>query len=221
MPKESVKTQPEKDGEYWEFISERRLLVRVHPNKRSHLFQPEESKTIPAPLKRIGYARTTIYISSGMMDFIQDNWKKRGNRPVDCSWTGKTVFRVFGPYMTLVMKWKHLKFVKHSQILNLLGKRRRVITWYHFFLLLAFVVCPSRTTKLLSESLIMENHLLSVIRTRRNESTCRSCQNSKRGDSTTLHTDHPNCKLQTYSPSLSPMLRSGGLHLPSCPTLSP
>ena len=33
--------------------------------------------------RRIGFARTTIFISSGMMDFVQDNWKKRGNRPVD------------------------------------------------------------------------------------------------------------------------------------------
>ena len=58
LPKESVKTQPEKDGEYWELTRERRLLVLVHPNKRSHLFQPGESKTIPASIKRIGYART-------------------------------------------------------------------------------------------------------------------------------------------------------------------
>ena len=33
-----------------------------------------------------------------MMDFIQDNWKRRGTRPVDKQWTGKTFFRVFGPY---------------------------------------------------------------------------------------------------------------------------
>ena len=32
------------------------------------------------------------------MDFIQDNWKRRGTRPVDKQWTGKTFFRVFGPY---------------------------------------------------------------------------------------------------------------------------
>ena len=35
-----------------------------------------------------------------MMDFNQDNWKKRGNRPMDKHWTGKTFFRVFGPYDT-------------------------------------------------------------------------------------------------------------------------
>ena len=33
-----------------------------------------------------------------MMDFIQDNWKRRGTRPVDKQWTGKTFFRVYGPY---------------------------------------------------------------------------------------------------------------------------
>ena len=33
-----------------------------------------------------------------MMDFIQDNWKRRGSRPIDKQWTGKTFFRVFGPY---------------------------------------------------------------------------------------------------------------------------
>eukprot|EP00435_Cladocopium_sp_Y103_P007383 s1669_g2.t1 len=32
------------------------------------------------------------------MDFIQDNWKKRGERVVDIQWTGKTFFRVYGPY---------------------------------------------------------------------------------------------------------------------------
>ena len=98
LPRESLTTQPESNGEYWEFIRERSLLVRVHPNKRAHLFNPEESKTILIPIRRIGYARTTIYISSGMMDFIQDNSKKRGNRPVDKQWTGKTLCRVFGPY---------------------------------------------------------------------------------------------------------------------------
>ena len=35
-------------------MRERRLLVCVHPNKRSHLFQPEGSKTIPVPIKRLG-----------------------------------------------------------------------------------------------------------------------------------------------------------------------
>jgi hypothetical protein len=98
LPRESIKTQPEGNGEYWEFLRDRRLLVRVHPKNRAHLFNPTESKTIPIPIKRIGCARTTIFISSGMMDFIQDNWKRRGTRPVDKQWTGKTFFRVFGPY---------------------------------------------------------------------------------------------------------------------------
>ena len=98
LPRESIKTQPEGNGEYWEFLRDRRLLVRVHTKNRAHLFNPTESKTIPIPIKRIGNARTTIFISSGMMDFIQDNWKRRGSRPIDKQWTGKTFFRVFGPY---------------------------------------------------------------------------------------------------------------------------
>ena len=52
----------------------------------------EESKTTPSPIKRIGYPRTTIYISSGIMDFTQDKWKKLDDR--------KTFFPVFGPYDT-------------------------------------------------------------------------------------------------------------------------
>ena len=98
LPLQDVRTKPENDGEYWEFIRSRRLLVRVHPNKRTHLFFPEESKTIPVPIRRIGFARTTIYVSSGVMDFIQDNWKKRGSRVCGGSWTGRTFFRVYGPY---------------------------------------------------------------------------------------------------------------------------
>ena len=100
LPLKSITTQPEKDGEYWEFIRNRRMLIRVHPRKRSHLYQPEGSKTIPIPIKRIGLARTTMFTSNGTMDFVQDNWKKRRERPMDFEWTGKTFFRVFGPYDT-------------------------------------------------------------------------------------------------------------------------
>jgi len=108
-----MKTQPERDGEYWEFTRDRRRLVRVHPNKRPHLFQPEESKTIPIPIKRIGYSRTTIFISSGMMDFIQDNWKKRGQRPVDKEWREKRFFWCLGR-TTLIMKLRHQKFSRSA-----------------------------------------------------------------------------------------------------------
>ena len=100
LPLTNVTTQLEKDGEYWEFIRDRRILVRVHPKKRSHLFLPEGSKTIPIPIRRIGLARTTILAVNGTLDFVQDNWKKKRERPMDFEWTGKTYFRVYGPYET-------------------------------------------------------------------------------------------------------------------------
>eukprot|EP00435_Cladocopium_sp_Y103_P009439 s1446_g2.t1 len=98
LPNDSLNTPSEKDGEYWEFIRHRRLLVRVHPKKRSHLFDPSTSKTIPVPIHRIGNARTTVMITKGGIDFTQDHWKNKGEYPTSESWEGKTYFRVYGPY---------------------------------------------------------------------------------------------------------------------------
>ena len=174
-----MRTQPEKDGERWEFIRERRLLVRVHPNKRSHLFRPEESKTIPIPIKRIGFARTTIYVSSGVMDFIQDNWKKRGSRPVDIQWTGKTFFRVFGPYDT-DYEVEASEVCEALTDFDFVGQEKMGDYMVSLVLPKASVVSSSRTTKPPSGSWRTGNHLLFVTLTKPNRSTCRGCLNSIR-----------------------------------------
>ena len=98
LPITSVKTEPEKDGDYWEFVRHRKFLVRVHNNSRAHLYDPSQSKTIPLSIKRIGYARTTIMITKDGVDFRQDSWKNKGDVAVEKQWTGKTFFRVYGPY---------------------------------------------------------------------------------------------------------------------------
>ena len=33
-----------------------------------------------------------------MVDFMQDNWKVKVDYPINGEWTGKTFFRVYGPY---------------------------------------------------------------------------------------------------------------------------
>ena len=33
-----------------------------------------------------------------MVDFMQDNWKVKVDYPINVEWTGKTFFRVYGPY---------------------------------------------------------------------------------------------------------------------------
>ena len=73
-----------------------------------------------------------------MVGFIQGNWKKRGDRPVDYSWTGKT-FRLFGP-CDIDYEVEASEVREALTDFDLLCKRRWVTTWYHFFLLLAFVV---------------------------------------------------------------------------------
>ena len=98
LPITSVKTEPEKDGDYWEFVRHRKFLVRVHNNSRAHLFDPSQSKTIPLSIKRVGYARTTRMITKEGVDFRQDSWKNKGEVAVEKHWTGKTFFRVYGPY---------------------------------------------------------------------------------------------------------------------------
>ena len=91
LPNTSITTQKEKDGEYWEFIRHRRLLVRVHPKSRSSLFDPTSSKTIPLPVHRLGNARTTLMVTKDGIDFRQDHlggqdllqglWSVRGRLP--------------------------------------------------------------------------------------------------------------------------------------------
>ena len=98
LPLLSVTTPKEKDGEYWEFIRHRRLLVRVHPKKRTSLFDPSSSKSSPIPLHRIGNARMTLMMTGNGLDFKQDHWRRCRASKMLQSWEGKTYFRVYGPY---------------------------------------------------------------------------------------------------------------------------
>ena len=80
------------------FNRRRRLLIRIHTKPRSHLFTPNDLSKSPIKLKRIGYSRTTVMLKDGVIDFKQDNWKVQGDYPINGEWTGKTFFRVYGPY---------------------------------------------------------------------------------------------------------------------------
>ena len=94
---------------------------------------------------------------------------------------GKPSFQFLG-HTTLTMKLKRQKLEKHSKILNLSGKRKRVIIWCHYSQPRAFVVYLSRTTKLPLGSWKMGNLRHSGILTKRNASTCHGYRNRKRGD---------------------------------------
>ena len=37
-------------------------------------------------------------LKDGVIDFKQDNWKVKGDYPINGEWTGKTFFRAYGPY---------------------------------------------------------------------------------------------------------------------------
>ena len=98
LPRHDIETQKESNGEYWQFMRSRRLLVRVHTKPRSHLFNPVDMSKSPINIKRIGCSRTTVMLKDGMVDFMQDNWKVKMDYPINGEWIGKTFFRVYGPY---------------------------------------------------------------------------------------------------------------------------
>ena len=98
LPRHDIETQKEPNGEYWHFMRSRRLLIRVHTKPRSHLFTPVDMSKSPINLKRIGCSRTTVMLKDGTVDFMQDNWKVKVDYPINGEWTGKTFFRVYGPY---------------------------------------------------------------------------------------------------------------------------
>ena len=75
LPTHDIETQKESNGEYWQFMRSRRLLMRVHTKPRSHLFTPVDMSKSPINLKRLGCSRTTVMLKDGMVDFMQDNWK--------------------------------------------------------------------------------------------------------------------------------------------------
>jgi hypothetical protein len=37
-------------------------------------------------------------VEDGVVDFKQDNWRVKHDYPTNGEWTGKTFFRVYGPY---------------------------------------------------------------------------------------------------------------------------
>ena len=98
LPMENVTTSPNKRREFWEFDPSRRCLSYISPNPRSHLFVPSVDKDCFIPVERLGLARTTIMSRKGKpLDLIQDNWRIRGEYPMGEPWTGRTMFRVYGP----------------------------------------------------------------------------------------------------------------------------
>ena len=98
LPTTNTVTKTERDGDHWEFDVDRRILARVHVKPRTHLYDPKDSDTIPVPIQRIGRFRTTVVNMEGSVDFKQDKWEVKGTYPTVKSWTGKTFFRVYGPY---------------------------------------------------------------------------------------------------------------------------
>ena len=73
---------------------------------------------------------------------------------MDYSWTGKTFFRVFGPYDSKVQASEVREALTDFEFV---GQEKMGDYMVSLFLLLASVVCLSRTTKQLFESLKMEN----------------------------------------------------------------
>ena len=98
LPDKDIITKQNKSDDYWMFERSRRVLSRIHLKARNHLYAPA-FEDCPIPEKRIGLARTTIMkISNDMIDLKQDNWKANGERVTAEEWTGRTMFRVYGPY---------------------------------------------------------------------------------------------------------------------------
>ena len=97
LPDHDIDTKQNKNDDYWLFERSRRVLSRIHVKKRSHLYTPE-FENCPIPEKRSGVSRTTIMKSDEMVDLKQDNWKSKGDKVTSVEWTGRTMFRVYGPY---------------------------------------------------------------------------------------------------------------------------
>ena len=99
LPTKEVIMIADKTGDHWEFHPERRHLVRVHAKLRNCLFSPSDASDCPIPIKRLGAARTTILVDQDKcIDFTRDSWRAIGGKNTGKEWTGKTFFRVYGPY---------------------------------------------------------------------------------------------------------------------------
>ena len=98
LPSRFVSTESGKKSDYWTYDPSRRLLCRIHRTPRNRRFTPTSEKDCPIPIGRIGLARTTLFCNAEGVDLSQDNWRKRGEHPEPGNWTGRTLFRVYGPH---------------------------------------------------------------------------------------------------------------------------
>ena len=72
------------------------VLVRWHAAPRVQLFSPRGSR-LPGHLAvnmLVGSRRTFMWYHDGTTEIIDDNWLRRGQRPSDRSWRGRTEFLV-------------------------------------------------------------------------------------------------------------------------------
>ena len=98
LPTSKIECNATVKGDKWIFDPSRRILIIEHTKPRQPLFDPKSDKTSPIDTRRLGSARTSIRIVKGKVDFIQDNWRKRGEYPTSDEWVGISCFRVYGPY---------------------------------------------------------------------------------------------------------------------------
>ena len=98
LPCMKVECSASVKGDKWIFDPSRRILMIEHSKTRQPLFDPKSDPKIPINIKCLGSARTSIMVIKGKVDFVQDNWRKRGEYPSQSEWVGITCFRVYGPY---------------------------------------------------------------------------------------------------------------------------
>ena len=98
LPTSEIECNATVKGDKWIYDPSRRILIIEHSKPRQPLFDPKSDKTSPIDTRNLGSARTSIRIVKGKVDFIQDNWRKRGEYPVSDEWIGISCFRVYGPY---------------------------------------------------------------------------------------------------------------------------
>jgi len=100
LPATKIECNAGVKGDKCVFDPSRRILIIEHSKPRQPLFDPKNDPKIPISIRCLGSARTSIMIVKGKVDFIQDNWRKRGEYPIQNEWVGITCFRVYGPYET-------------------------------------------------------------------------------------------------------------------------
>ena len=99
LPCMKVECSASVKGDKWIFDPSRRILMIERSKTRQQpLFDPKSDPKIPINIKCLGSARTSIMVIKGKVDFVQDNWRKRGEYPTQSEWVGITCFRVYGPY---------------------------------------------------------------------------------------------------------------------------